>query len=190
LGFQWRAPGRDALTRLNGVLHSSALRLAGELLVLLAAVLWVGLAFRVHRDARRRVDGGFLVALATLLGLAVPFVGPLVYLLFRPPETLEESRVRRVELLALRDRIGRPEPGCGGPRAAAASEDTVTGVAGDGVKRAIAASAATPPVSSYVAESLTSSEVRSARPTANTRSRVDARRYAKYTAAPKVATSQ
>ena len=100
------------MTRLNGVLHSSALRLAGELLVLLAVVLWVGLAFRVHRDARRRVDGGFLVALATLLGLAVPFVGPLVYLLFRPPETLEESRVRRVELLALRDRVGRPEPVC------------------------------------------------------------------------------
>ncbi len=97
---------------MNGVLHSSALRLAGELLVLLAAVLWLGLAFRVHRDARRRVDDGFLVALATLLGLGVPFVGPLVYLLFRPPETLEESRVRRVELLALRDRVGRPDPVC------------------------------------------------------------------------------
>jgi len=80
--------------------------------VLLAAVLWLGLAFRVHRDARRRVDDGFLVALATLLGLGVPFVGPLVYLLFRPPETLEESRVRRVELLALRDRVGRPDPVC------------------------------------------------------------------------------
>ena len=80
--------------------------------MLFAAVLWLGLAFRVHRDARRRVDDGFLVALATLLGLGVPFVGPLVYLLFRPPETLEESRVRRVELLALRDRVGRPEPVC------------------------------------------------------------------------------
>ena len=80
--------------------------------MLFAAVLWLGLAFRVHRDARRRVDDGFLVALATLLGLGVPFVGPLVYLLFRPPETLEESRVRRVELLALRDRVGRPEPTC------------------------------------------------------------------------------
>jgi len=97
---------------LNGVLHSSALMLAGELLVLLAAVLWLGLAFRVHRDARRRVDDGFLVGLATLLGLGVPFVGPLVYLLFRPPETLEESRVRRVELLALRDRVVRPDPVC------------------------------------------------------------------------------
>lgn len=96
---------------MNGLLHSSALRLAGELLVSFAAVLWLGLAFRVHRDARRRVDDGFLVALATLLGV-VPFVGPLVYLLFRPPETLEESRVRRVELLALRDRVGRPEPVC------------------------------------------------------------------------------
>jgi Double zinc ribbon len=97
---------------LNGLLHSSALRLAGEVLVLLAVVLWLGLAFRVHRDARRRVGDGFLVALATLLALAVPFVGPLVYLLFRPPETLDESRVRRVELLALRDHVGRPEPVC------------------------------------------------------------------------------
>jgi RNA polymerase subunit RPABC4/transcription elongation factor Spt4 len=97
---------------LNGVLHSSALRLAVESLVLLAAVLWLGLGFRVHRDARRRIHDGFLVALATVLGFGVPFLGPLLYLLFRPPETLEEARVRRVELLALRDRVGRPEPVC------------------------------------------------------------------------------
>jgi hypothetical protein len=40
-----------------------------------------------------------------------------------------------------------PGTGCGGPSAADASDETVTGTAGEGTKRAIAASAATPPVS-------------------------------------------
>ena len=40
------------------------------------------------------VDDAWLVGTATLVGL-VPFVGPLVYLLFRPPETLEDVHVRR-----------------------------------------------------------------------------------------------
>jgi len=77
-----------------------------------AVVLWLGLGFRVHRDARRRVEDWFLVALATLLGFALPFVGPVVYLLFRPPETLDDVRAREIEMQALRERLGHPEPQC------------------------------------------------------------------------------
>jgi Double zinc ribbon len=97
---------------LSSVFHSPALRLAVDVLLLLAAVVWLGLGFRVHRDARRRVDDGFLIALATMLGFGIPFLGPMVYVLFRPPETLEDARARRVEMLALRDRIGREQPVC------------------------------------------------------------------------------
>jgi len=97
---------------IHSALHSSVLSIAVDLLLLLAAVVWLGLGFRVHRDARRRIEDGFLVAIATLVGFGIPFVGPLVYLLFRPPETLEDARARRVELLALRDRVGREQPAC------------------------------------------------------------------------------
>src|SRR5206468_5176558 len=74
-------------------------------------VFWLGLASWVHRDARRRVDDPWLVGTATLLGI-VPFLGPLVYLLFRPPETLEEQHARRVEVQALESRLALRQPQC------------------------------------------------------------------------------
>jgi Double zinc ribbon len=97
---------------IHGVMHSSAVALAGDVLLAFAVVLWLGLGFRVYRDARRRIDDGFLVALATLLGFGIPFVGPLVYLLFRPPETLEDAHAREIEMHALRERLGRDTPVC------------------------------------------------------------------------------
>src|SRR5262249_46328155 len=96
----------------HGFFHSTAFMLAGDGLVLLLAVLWLGLAFRVHRDARRRIDDGLLVGVATALAVAVPFVGPVVYLLFRPPETLADTHAREIELRALRDRLRRPDAHC------------------------------------------------------------------------------
>ena len=75
-----------------GLLH-----LALNLTLFVLAVFWLGLAYWVYRDARRRSRDRLLVGAATLLGL-VPVVGPLVYLLFRPPETLDEAKARRVEV--------------------------------------------------------------------------------------------
>lgn len=43
-----------------------------------AILVWLALACRVHRDARRLVRDPFLVFLATLF-VFVPLVGPLVY---------------------------------------------------------------------------------------------------------------
>ena len=42
----------------------------------LAIVFWIGLAYWVNKDARRRSRNLFLIGVATLLGL-VPYVGPL-----------------------------------------------------------------------------------------------------------------
>jgi predicted amidophosphoribosyltransferase len=74
-------------------------------------VFWLGLAFWTFRDARRRIGDHWLVGIATLLGL-VPFLGPLVYLLFRPPETLEEVHARTVEVRALEARLTRRQLLC------------------------------------------------------------------------------
>jgi hypothetical protein len=97
---------------IHNALHSSAASIAGNVLILFAVVLWLGLGFRVHRDARRRIDDGWLVGIATVLGLALPFVGPVVYVLFRPPETLADAHAREIEMRALRGRLMQAAPHC------------------------------------------------------------------------------
>ena len=77
----------------------------------LVIVFWIGLAYWVNKDARRRSRNLFVVGVATLLGL-VPYVGPVVYLLFRPAETRDEARSRNAELAALEAQIDRGRPTC------------------------------------------------------------------------------
>jgi hypothetical protein len=101
----------SAFSSVHDLFHSTAFHVARTVTLFFVALLWLGLAFWVHRDARRRVDDGLLVATATLLGL-VPFLGPLVYLLFRPPETLEDAHARRVEIAALESRLFESSPRC------------------------------------------------------------------------------
>jgi hypothetical protein len=101
-----------AIHGLHGFFHSTGFIVARNLAIVLAVVFWLGLAFWVHRDARRRVEDPFLVLLATLLGLAPPYIGPVVYLLFRPSETIDDARSRRVELQALEQQLARPHPPC------------------------------------------------------------------------------
>jgi len=96
---------------LSDILHSTAFEVTRNLALFLVAVFWVGLAYWVYRDARRRVDDAWLVGTATLVGL-VPFVGPLVYLLFRPPETLADVQAREIEVRALRAHLRRPDTLC------------------------------------------------------------------------------
>jgi hypothetical protein len=96
---------------LHSIFHSPAFVLSRNIVVATVVVFWLGLAFWTYRDARRRLDDWWLVGVATLLGL-VPFVGPLAFLIFRPPETLAEIRAREIEMLALESRLGRVEPHC------------------------------------------------------------------------------
>jgi hypothetical protein len=104
-----------SLTSIHGIhdfFHSTGFVIARNVAVSLAVVFWLALGFWVHKDARRRIGDPFLVFLATLLGLAPPYIGPVVYLLFRPSETLEDVRSRRVELQALEQQLARSRPTC------------------------------------------------------------------------------
>lgn len=96
---------------LNDIFHSTAFEVTRNLVLFLVVVFWLGLAFWVRRDAARRMDDSWLVATATVVGL-VPFIGPLVYLLFRPPETLADVRAREIEVRALEARLFKPPPQC------------------------------------------------------------------------------
>ena len=53
-----------------------------------------------------------LVALATVLGAIPPFVGALIYMLFRPPEYLEDVRERELEIRAMEKRLGGRDLQC------------------------------------------------------------------------------
>ena len=58
------------------------------------------------------VAAAWLVGLATLLGLFPPFLGALIYMLFRPPEYLEDVRERELEIKAMEDRLAKRDLHC------------------------------------------------------------------------------
>jgi hypothetical protein len=76
------------------------------------AVFWLAVAYWVYKDARRRIEDPWLVAMATVLGLVPPFVGALIYMLFRPPEYLEDVRERELEIKAMEERLSRRDRFC------------------------------------------------------------------------------
>ena len=82
-----------------------------EIVIGFAALFWIASAYWTYKDARRRIDDGWLVGMATLLGLA-PLVGPLIYMLFRPPEYLEDVRERELEIKAMEARLAQRELRC------------------------------------------------------------------------------
>jgi len=99
----------SSVTSFHDLSHSTAF--ARNVAVFLAIVFWLGLAYWVNRDARRRVGDPILVFFTTLLSL-VPYIGPVVYLPFRPSETLDAVRSRRIELRALEQQLARAQLAC------------------------------------------------------------------------------
>ena len=91
---------------------SSTWAVARNLSLLLAAVFWLATAYWVYKDARRRIEDPWLVAMATLLGLLPPFLGPVIYLFFRPPEYIDERRERDLEIRAIEERLAERDLRC------------------------------------------------------------------------------
>jgi hypothetical protein len=88
-----------------GFWSSGTWTLVRNLTLFFVAVFWAAIAVWVYKDARRRIEDPWLVAMATILGLVPPFLGALVYLLLRPPEYLDEVRERELEIKAMEDRL-------------------------------------------------------------------------------------
>jgi RNA polymerase subunit RPABC4/transcription elongation factor Spt4 len=82
-------------------------------------VLYVAVAFWVVRDARRRSESWTFAFFSGLLGLGLPFFGVLLYMIVRPPRTLDEERALQLEEQALAEEeiietpTVRPCPKCG-----------------------------------------------------------------------------
>jgi Double zinc ribbon len=65
----------------------------------------------VYKDSRRRIEDPWLVAVAVALGIFPPFLGPIIYMFFRPPEYLDDIRERQLEIRAMEESI-RPDERC------------------------------------------------------------------------------
>src|ERR1700754_2529203 len=85
-------------------IENQALQTAANVALLVVAVLYLALIFWTFADARRRIDDPMLVACATAASL-FPFVGTIVYLIVRPPEYLDDVRLRELEMTAAEARL-------------------------------------------------------------------------------------
>jgi len=83
-----------------------------NLLLFFVVVFWLAVAYWVYKDARRRIDDPWLVGMAVILGLVPPFLGAVVYMLFRPPEYLEDVHERELEIRAMEERLARRNVHC------------------------------------------------------------------------------
>ena len=91
---------------LNDFFGSGTWLVIRNLTLFFVVVFWLAVAYWVYKDARRRIDDSWLVATATILGLIPPFIGALVYMLFRPPEYLDDVRERELEIKAMEESLG------------------------------------------------------------------------------------
>jgi hypothetical protein len=89
----------------NDFFNSGTWLVTRNLLGFFAVVFWLALGYWVFKDARRRIEDPLLIAMATLVGLVPPYLGPFIYMLFRPPEYLEEVRERELEIKAIEERL-------------------------------------------------------------------------------------
>jgi hypothetical protein len=83
-----------------------------NLTLFFVVVFWLATVYWVFKDARRRIEDPWMVAMATILGAVPPFLGPIIYLFFRPPEYLEDVRERELEIRTMEDRLSSHSQRC------------------------------------------------------------------------------
>ena len=114
-GTSPRAPANQDDDLFGGVkdfFESGTWMVARNLALFFVAVFWLATAYWVYKDARRRIEDPWLVAMATVLGLMPPFLGPVIYMFFRPPEYIEDVRERELEIRAMEERLARRDSRC------------------------------------------------------------------------------
>jgi len=102
----------DLFGGVNDFFDSDTWFLIRNLSLFFLFVFWLAVAYWVYKDARRRIEDPWLVAMATVLGLMPPFLGAIIYMFFRPPEYLADVRERELEIRAMEERLGRRDLVC------------------------------------------------------------------------------
>ena len=98
---------------IHNFFQSATWNVVQSLGTLFLVVFWIATIFWVRKDALRRIENQRWIWLSTVLGAIPPFLGPLIYMLFRPPEYIEDVRERNLEIKAIEQRLGAGEcPTC------------------------------------------------------------------------------
>jgi hypothetical protein len=97
---------------LAAIFDSPDWTLARNVAIGFLVIFWLATAFWTFKDARRRIHDPWLVALATALGLGLPFLGPIIYMFFRPPEYLQDVHERELEIKAMEQRLAQLDQRC------------------------------------------------------------------------------
>ena len=87
-------------------IKNDGLQTAANIALLVLGVLYLALIFWTFADARRRIDDPLLVVCATLCSF-FPFIGTIVYLIVRPPEFVDDVRLRELEMTAAEARLAQ-----------------------------------------------------------------------------------
>jgi len=85
-------------------IQNDGLNLVVNLLVFFLFVIWLALIYWTYADASRRIEDPMLIGCATAASL-FPFIGTIVYLIVRPPEYLDDVRLRELEMTAAEARL-------------------------------------------------------------------------------------
>jgi Double zinc ribbon len=102
----------DLFGGVNDFFDSGTWMVVRNLTLFFVVVFWLATVYWVYKDARRRVEDPWMVAMATILGAVPPFLGPIIYMFFRPPEYLEDVRERELEIRAMEDRLSARDMRC------------------------------------------------------------------------------
>jgi hypothetical protein len=124
---------------LGSVFGSTGWSIGRNVALFLLVALWLATAYWTFKDARRRIEERWLVGAATLLGFVPPFLGPFIYLFFRPPEYLRDVRERELEIKAMEERLWQLDVRCPVCRARVEPTFLVCPVCTTRLKRACAA---------------------------------------------------
>jgi hypothetical protein len=95
----------DPFESISNFFDSGLWSAASLLLQVFAVALWLALVYWAYQDAKRRLTSQPLIAASAAVSFFIPFLGPIIYLVLRPPEYLEEARERQLEVAELERRL-------------------------------------------------------------------------------------
>jgi hypothetical protein len=101
-----------SLASVSGFFNSNLWEVIRNLSFFFLAVFWLAIAYWVAKDARRRIEDPWLIGTSAALALLFPFFGAIIYMLFRPPEYLDEVHERELEIKEMESRLGKRQARC------------------------------------------------------------------------------
>lgn len=94
----------DAINNIVNFFSSPFFRFSLVLIRVFLVVLWVSVVFWTYRDAKNR---GTMAVYWSIVTFVFPLLGFLIYLIVRPPELVEETKERELEIKAKESSLAR-----------------------------------------------------------------------------------